>query len=104
MEQNVMTMWEVMFATVPATAVGVTVLAIVIGSINKRIDDTNKRMEKGFDDANKRMEKGFDDLKNDVNKRIDDVNKRIDDLRELIIMIFGDEIKRLKFKKTGSDK
>ena len=75
MEQNVMTMWEVMFATVPATAVGVTVLAVVIGSINKRIDD----------------------LKNDV-------NKRIDDLRELIMMIFSDEIKRLKLKKTGSDK
>ena len=86
MEQNVMTMWEVMIATVPATAVGVAVLAIVIGSINKRIDDTNNRIDKGFDD-----------LKNDV-------NKRIDDLRELFMMVFGDEIRKAKFKKTGSDK
>ena len=82
MEENVVTMWEAMFATIPATAVGVTVLAIVIGSINKRIDDTNKRIG---------------DLKNDV-------NKRIDDLRELFMMIFGDEIRKAKLKKTGSDK
>ena len=82
MEENVVTMWEAMFATIPATAVGVTVLAIVIGSINKRIDDTNKRIG---------------DLKNDV-------NKRIDDLRELITLIFSDEIRKAKLKKTGSDK
>ena len=89
MEQNVMTIWEAMFATVPATAVGVTVLAIVIGSINKRIDDTNKRMDKGFDDINKRID--------DIGTRFD---KRIDDLRELLTIIFGDEIKRLKLKKN----
>ena len=107
MEQNVMTMWEAMLATVPATAVGVTVLAIVIVSINKRIDDTNKRMDKGFDDVNRR----FDDVNrrfDDVNRRIDDLSlrfdKRIDDLRELLTMIFGDEIRKVKFKKTGSDK
>ena len=84
-----MTMWEAMIATVPATAVGVAVLAFVIGSINKRIDDINKRI----DDTNKRI----DDLKNDV-------NKRIDELRQLFMMIFGDEIRKAKFKKTGTDK
>ena len=81
MEQNVMTIWEAMFATVPATAVGITVLVIVIKSVNKRIDDTNKRID-------------------DMSNRFD---KRIDDLRELLTIIFGDEIRRLKFKKTGSD-
>ena len=81
MEQNVMTIWEAMFATVPATAVGITVLVIVIKSVNKRIDDTNKRID-------------------DMSNRFD---KRIDDLRELLTIIFGDEIRRLKLKKTGSD-
>ena len=76
-----MTIWEAMFATVPATAVGITVLVIVIKSVNKRIDDTNKRID-------------------DMSNRFD---KRIDDLRELLTIIFGDEIRRLKFKKTGSD-
>ena len=83
-----MTIWEAMFATVPATAVGITVLVIVIKSVNKRIDDTNKRI----DDTNKRID--------DMSNRFD---KRIDDLRELLTIIFGDEIRRLKFKKTGSD-
>ena len=58
MEQNVMTIWEAMFATVPATAVGITVLVIVIKSVNKRIDDTNKRI----DDMSNRFDKRIDDL------------------------------------------
>jgi len=36
-------------------------------SLNRRIDDTNKRI---------------DDLNTSLNKRIDDTNKRIDDIKE----------------------
>ena len=41
-EENIMTMWETMLATVPATIVGITMLVIVGKALDKRIDDTNK--------------------------------------------------------------
>ena len=40
-----MTMWETVLATIPATAVSITVLVIVAKGLNTRIDDTNKRID-----------------------------------------------------------
>lgn len=40
-----MTMWETVLATIPATAVSITVLVIVTKGLNTRIDDTNKRID-----------------------------------------------------------
>jgi chromosome segregation ATPase len=47
-------------------------------SLNKRIDDTNKRI----DDLNTSLNKRIDDLSASLNKRIDETNKRIDDIKE----------------------
>ena len=40
-----MTMWETVLATIPATAVSITVLVIVAKGLNTCIDDTNKRID-----------------------------------------------------------
>jgi len=61
------------------------VIILLLDQMNKRIDDTNRRIDdlsaslnKRIDDTNKRI----DDLNTSLNKRIDDTNKRIDEIKE----------------------
>ena len=65
--------------TVVGSAVGMaalllTVMTLLIGSVNTRIDDFQDAVNARIDDTNSRI--------GDTNGRIDDVNSRIDDLND----------------------
>ena len=65
--------------TVVGSAVGLaalllTVMTLLIGSVNTRIDDFQDAVNARIDDTNSRI--------GDTNGRIDDVNSRIDDLND----------------------
>ena len=94
-EENTMTIWETMLATVPAILVGVTMLVIVAKSINTRIDDLIERFDRRIDDTNKRID--------DINRRIDDLSNQLNNLQGMFMSIFGEEIKKIMKKKTGTD-
>ena len=57
--------------------------------INKRFDESNRRIDKRFDDVNKRFDdrrfddinKRFDESNRRIDKRFDDVNKRFDETK-----------------------
>ena len=66
-----------MIVTVVGSSVGMaalllTVMTLLIGSVNTRIDDLLGAMNARIDDTNNRID--------DTNNRIDDTNSRIDDL------------------------
>ena len=94
-----MTIWETMLATVPAILVGITMLVIVARSINMRIDDTNRRI----DDLGTRLDKRLDDLGTRLDKRIDDLSTQLNNLQGMFMSIFGEEMKKIMKKKTGTD-
>lgn len=68
-----------MVVTVVGSSVGMaalllTVMTLLIGSVNTRIDDLQGAMNARIDDTNARID--------DTNNRIDDTNSRIDDLND----------------------
>ena len=82
-----------MVVTVVGTSVGMaalllTVMTLLIGSVNTRIDDFRDAMNARIDDTNGRIDDTnarLDDTNGrieDTNARIDDTNSRIDDLND----------------------
>ena len=73
--------------TVVGSAVGLaalllTVMTLLIGSVNTRIDDLQGTMNARFGDLQGTMNARFDDLQGTMNGRIDDTNSRLDDLND----------------------
>ncbi len=70
-------------------------------TLNKRIDETNKRIDDKFETLNKRIDetnKRIDDKFETLNKRIDELRKEIRELSKEISSIKSDIINLLKSK------
>ncbi len=68
--------------TIIASFVGM--LGIVASLFNKRIEDTNKRI----DDLRQDMDRRLDDLKQDMDKRFDKIEQDIREIRQLLYKVF----------------
>ena len=73
--------------TVVGSAVGLaalllTVMTLLIGSVNTRIDDLQGTVNARIDDLQGTMNARIDDLQGTMNARINDTNGRIDDLND----------------------
>ena len=62
---------------VGSAGVIVTILGLMIRSINKQFEQTNHRIDDVRTDLNARL----DDTRTELNTRLDDTNRRIDDTR-----------------------
>ena len=88
---NNIEIWHLLTIALGSLSIGCVAVGIMFtlqnNLINKRIDDMSRLFDKRIDDTN---------------RRIDDTNRRIDEIRAMFMTIFGDELKKIMEKKTGT--